>query len=150
MMKPEPMPVFASIGHLSIALQELVRFLVKFLMSGEAVVLASALSSAPEILESAGPESQMLFPLTIWNVTQNSQRAFGVVTMIKEGATLPDETINRFMRVARNVGKAKDGELAIQRLGRILRKHRINLVINSSASAGTIFRLFVSLADVGK
>jgi hypothetical protein len=144
------MPVFANVAHLSLALQELVRFLVKFLRDGEAVALATAPSSARELLERAGSARHVLFPLSTWNVTQNSQRAFGVITIIKEGAAIPDPLIERFLRAARNAGNAKDGELGIQRLGRVLRKHRINLVINSKASAGTIFHLFVSLADAGK
>lgn len=146
----QPMPIFANIGHLSLALQELVRFLMKFLASGETVALASAPSSAQEVLRCAESASHALFSLSNWNVAQNSRRAFAMITIIKEGAIIPNPLIERFMRAARNAGHVKDGEHGIRRLGRVLRKHRINLVIDSSASAGTIFRLFVSLADVGK
>jgi len=44
---------------------------------------------------------------------------------------------------------AKHDEAGIQKLGRVFRKHRINLLITSTESVGTIFQLFILLADVG-
>lgn len=149
-LSPEPLPVFASTGHLSNALQEMARFIARFLQRTENVKLMSALTTAREILESGQSMGQLLFPLTTWNATQHSQRAFGIITMIKEGGTLSEVLVERFMLAARNVGNGNGEEPGLKRIGRVLRKHRANLAVHSEDGVGTIFRFFIPLADVGK
>lgn len=146
----EPMPVFANVGHLSNALQDLLKFVAASVKSGEAISLGSAPSSANEILKNTGDTSKILFPISSWNVIHSSQRAFCVIKMLKAGSIMPEAMVARFLKSARSLGHAKDDEVGIQRLGRVFRKHRINLLITSTESVGTIFQLFVLLADVGK
>ncbi len=146
----EPMPVFANIGHLSNALQELLKFLAASAKKGETISLGSAPSSAEEILRNTGDTGHFLFPTSSWNVMHSSQRTFGVIKMLKAGATMTEASVARFLKSARSMGHAKHDDAGIQKLGRVFRKHRINLLITSSDSVGTIFQLFILLADVGK
>ena len=146
----EPMPVFANIGHLSNALQELLKFLAASAKNGETISLGSAPSSAEEILKNTCDTGHFLFPTSSWNVMHSSQRTFGVIKMLKAGATMTEASVARFLKSARSMGTAKHDEAGIQKLGRVFRKHRINLLITSSDSVGTIFQLFILLADVGK
>jgi hypothetical protein len=146
----EPLPVFANIGHLSNALQELLKFLAGSTENGEAISLSSTFSSAKEMLKDAGAAGQFLFPVANWNVAHSSRRTFGVVKMLKAKTTLPENAVAAFLKAARNLGNARDGDAGVQRLGRIFRKHRINLFIVSSETTGTMIRLFVSLAENGK
>jgi hypothetical protein len=146
----EPMPVFANIGHLSYALQELLKFLAASAKKGETISLGSARLSAEMILKHTGNGGHFLFPVSSWNMIHSSQRAFAIIKMLKTGAAIPEVSVARFLKSARSMGHAKHDEAGIQRLGRVFRKHRINLHITSTESVGTIFQLFILLADVGK
>lgn len=149
-LSPEPLRVFASVGHLSTALQEMARFLARSLRDAESIRIVTSSSSAQEIVNNGLTMGHLLFPFTTWNAAQHSQRPFGIVRMVKEGGVVPGLLVGRFLQAARNVGNAHNGEDdGLRRLGRVLRKHRANLAVFSTVGTGTTFQLFIPLADGG-
>jgi hypothetical protein len=146
----EPLPVFANIGHLSNALQALLKFLSGSAAGGETISLSSTFSNAREILDISGDAGQFLFPLSNLNVMHSSDRVFGVVDMLRGDSVLPEDEIAHFLKTARSLGSARTVDAGIQRFGRVFRKHRINLFFTSTKKTGTLIRLFISIAEVGK
>ena len=145
-----PLPIFASIGHLSKALQEMLHFIARRLIEAEQIRVKSSRSTAEGILDGMRAASHLLFPLASWSIAQNSGRPFGMITMIKAGPAVPSAEVDRLMQAARNVGTSQDFEPGLQRLGRVLRKHRVNLAVRWVEGEGTMFQLFIPLAEPSK